>query len=111
MEFSKLVLGTVQFGLKYGIANKGGQVTLFDDFDLNFNKQEYLIETRLSGALYQPKSALVIEFADQALPNVYVPGTPTTNPKTEGFYEKEGAIYVPTRDTEVVSGKTYYELA
>ena len=92
-------------------ANKGGQVTLFDDFDLNFNKQEYLIETRLSGALYQPKSALVIEFADQALQNVYAPGTPTTNPKTEGFYEKEGTIYVPTRDTEVVSGKTYYELA
>ena len=92
-------------------ANKGGQVTLFDDFDLNFNKYEYLIETRMSGALYQPKSALVLEFADQALPNMYVTGTPTANPKTEGFYEKEGIIYVPTRDTTVVSGKTYYELA
>ena len=93
-------------------ANRGGQVTMFDDFDLNFNKQEYLLETRMSGALYQPKSALVLEFADQALENVYVAKTPTTeNPKTEGLYEKEGKIYIPTRDTEVVSGKTYYELA
>ena len=93
-------------------ANRGGQVTMFDDFDLNFNKQEYLLETRMSGALYQPKSALVLEFADQALPNVYVAKVPTTeNPKTEGLYEKEGKIYIPTRDTEVVSGKTYYELA
>ena len=93
-------------------ANKGGQVTLFDDFDLNFNKYEYLIETRMSGALYQPKSALVLEFADQAIPSIYVTKTPTTaNPKTEGLYEKEGVIYVPTRDTTVVSGKTYYELA
>lgn len=93
-------------------ANRGGQVTMFDDFDLNFNKQEYLLETRMSGALYQPKSALVLEFADQAIPNMYVAKTPTTaNPKTEGLYEKEGKIYIPTRDTEVVSGKTYYELA
>ena len=44
-------------------ATRGGEVTLFDDFDLNFNKYEYLIETRQSGALVQPASALVIEFA------------------------------------------------
>lgn len=93
-------------------ANRGGQVTMFDDFDLNFNKQEYLLETRMSGALYQPKSALVLEFADQALTSIYAVKTPTTeNPKTEGLYEKEGTIYIPTRDTTVVSGKTYYELA
>ena len=92
-------------------ANKGGEVTLFDDFDLNFNKYEYLIETRCSGALYQPKSALVIEFATTGLASIYVVGTPTSDPKAEGFYEKEGILYVPTKDTTVVSGKTYYELA
>lgn len=43
-------------------ATKGGEVNLFDDFDLDYNKYEYLIETRMSGALTQPKSALVIEF-------------------------------------------------
>lgn len=40
-------------------ADKGGQVSLFDDFDINFNKMEYLIETRVSGALVTPFSAMV----------------------------------------------------
>lgn len=42
-------------------ADKGGAVNLFDDFDLNFNKYEYLIETRCSGALIKPYSAIAIE--------------------------------------------------
>jgi len=42
-------------------ADKGGQVSMFEDFDLNFNKHEYLIETRCSGALKKPYSAIVYE--------------------------------------------------
>lgn len=42
-------------------ADKGGSVSFFEDFDLDYNKHEYLIETRVSGALTQPKSALVFE--------------------------------------------------
>ncbi len=42
-------------------ADKGGQVSIFEDFDLNFNKHEYLIETRCSGALKKPYSAIVFE--------------------------------------------------
>lgn len=42
-------------------ADKGGAVALFDDFDINFNKYEYLIETRCSGALVKPYSAVVFE--------------------------------------------------
>ena len=42
-------------------ADKGGAVNLFDDFDLNFNKYEYLIETRCSGALIRPYAAIAIE--------------------------------------------------
>ncbi len=42
-------------------ADKGGEVNLFDNFDLNFNKYEYLIETRVSGALTKPYSAIAIE--------------------------------------------------
>lgn len=42
-------------------ADKQGAVSLFDDFDLNFNKYEYLIETRVSGALIKPYSAIAIE--------------------------------------------------
>ena len=42
-------------------ADKQGEVNLFDNFDLNFNKYEYLIETRCSGALVKPYSAIAIE--------------------------------------------------
>lgn len=42
-------------------ADKGGAVTMFEDFDINFNKQEYLIETRVSGALTVPFSAVTFE--------------------------------------------------
>jgi hypothetical protein len=42
-------------------ANKGGEVSMFDNFDIDFNQLRYLIETRISGALTLPKSALVIE--------------------------------------------------
>lgn len=42
-------------------ADKGGQVSLFDDFDIDFNQYKYLIETRCSGALTKPKSAVSIE--------------------------------------------------
>ena len=42
-------------------ADKGGQVALFDDFDIDYNQQKYLIETRLSGALVKPYSAIVLE--------------------------------------------------
>lgn len=42
-------------------ADKGGQVSMFDDFDIDYNQHKYLIETRCSGALVQPKAALVLE--------------------------------------------------
>ena len=38
--------------------NKGGEITNFNDFDIDFNQYKYLIETRLSGALTMPKSAI-----------------------------------------------------
>jgi hypothetical protein len=41
--------------------DKGGQTAFFDDFDLDFNKYTYLYETRLSGALVNPKSAIHVE--------------------------------------------------
>jgi HK97 family phage prohead protease len=42
-------------------ATKGGEITNFDDFDIDFNQYKYLIETRLSGALTMPKSAIHLE--------------------------------------------------
>ena len=43
-------------------ADKGGAVNMFDDFDIDYNQQKYLIETRCSGALTKPYSAVAIEF-------------------------------------------------
>ena len=42
-------------------ADKGGAVNMFDDFDIDYNAQKYLIETRCSGALIKPYSAIAIE--------------------------------------------------
>ena len=47
-------------------AAKGGSVSFFDEFDIDYNKQKYLIETRCSGALTKPYSAMVIEHEDTA---------------------------------------------
>lgn len=44
-------------------ADKGGAVAMFEDFDIDYNAQKYLIETRCSGALVKPFSAIVIEKA------------------------------------------------
>lgn len=42
-------------------ADKGGAVNAFDDFDIDYNQMKYLIETRCSGALTKPFSAIVVE--------------------------------------------------
>lgn len=47
-------------------ADKGGAVNMFDDFDIDYNQQKYLIETRCSGALIKPFSAIVLEMKSMA---------------------------------------------
>lgn len=44
-------------------ADKGGEVSMFDDFDIDFNQMKYLMETRISGALTTPYSAIVLKKA------------------------------------------------
>jgi HK97 family phage prohead protease len=48
--------------------DRGGQLTWFDDFDIDYNQYKYLIEGRMSGALTLPKSALVLRRATAAAP-------------------------------------------
>lgn len=56
------VLGIIVNLKDYKIgADKGGAVNMFDDFDIDYNAQKYLIETRCSGALVKPYSAIVVE--------------------------------------------------
>lgn len=42
-------------------STKGGEITTFDDFDIDFNQYKYLMETRVSGALIKPYSAIALE--------------------------------------------------
>ena len=45
-------------------ADKGGEISMFEDFDIDFNQQKYLIETRISGALIKPFSAITVTFEE-----------------------------------------------
>lgn len=47
-------------------ADKGGAVNMFDDFDIDYNAQKYLIETRCSGALIKPFSAIALELIENS---------------------------------------------
>lgn len=49
-------------------ADKGGQIEMFDDFDIDFNQYKYLIETRISGALIKPFSAITVALKRAAKP-------------------------------------------
>jgi hypothetical protein len=57
-----LVVGIIVNLADYTVgADKGGSISMFDDFDIDYNQYKYLLETRLSGALTKVKSAIVIE--------------------------------------------------
>jgi hypothetical protein len=95
-------------------ANKGGEVSMFDDFDLDYNKLEYLIETRMSGALTMPKSAIAIEIqttTDSAADPRYVKvANPVTADIADYFEMDEYGRLTATVDSAVVTGKDYYEV-
>lgn len=93
-------------------ADRGGEVNLFDDFDIDYNHQKYLIETRCSGALIKPFSAIVLEkVASGSTTTTYSAVTPEAgdDPAAEGWYEKASKGYMKTEDTTVRANKTYYE--
>jgi len=66
--------------------NKGGELTSFEDFDIDFNQHKYLMETRLSGALTKPFSAIVIRRVQGTLATA-------TNPSFDGA---TNTITIPT---------------
>ena len=67
-------------------ADRGGAVTMFDDFDIDYNKQTYLIETRLSGSLNKPYSAIILEQIEETKP---VKLTVTVDDGNEERYSKK----------------------
>ena len=106
----KQLLGIIVNLTDYNVgADKGGEINMFDDFDIDYNQQKYLIETRCSGALTKPFSAIILELNGTEYKYEVVAPESTDNPKSEGWYEKVGAIYMPTDDTTVNEDKTYYK--
>lgn len=55
-------------------ADKGGSINMFDDFDIDYNQMKYLMETRMSGALTQPYSAIVLKKDGASTSNTEIGG-------------------------------------
>lgn len=117
-------------------AGRGGQVTTFNDFDIDFNKYKYLIETRMCGTLVRPYSAIALMFPAGFTPAWYVEGGTMTytadfeaalgdvaeptisyaeakpvdgdNPSRNGWYEKDGDVYTLSSDGTCLEDKVYY---
>ena len=106
---TRTLLGLIVNPADYVVgADKGGAVTMFDDFDLNFNKYEYLIETRCSGALQDPFTAIALE-TTSTLPFTFGPrsGDYSTATKTKdavGWPEGYPNYTAPTTTEPVVEG-------
>lgn len=80
MEDYPEIQGIIVNMIDYTIgADKGGNVSMFDDFDIDYNQYKYLIETRISGCLTKPKSAIVLR---RTLGNVVTPQSPSFNSAT-----------------------------
>ena len=90
-------------------STRGGEVSMFDDFDIDYNQKKYLIETRVSGALTKPKSAVVVRRPE---------GTPATpvSPSFDGstntitFPRTDGVVYqidgLPVTGTKTITKNT-----
>jgi len=68
-------------------ADNGGNVSMFDDFDIDYNQYKYLIEGRMSGTLTKPKSALVITRAT---------ASGTVTPTVPTFVASTGVVTIPS---------------
>jgi hypothetical protein len=90
MEDEADLLGIIVNLQDYTIgADNGGELNMFDNFDIDYNKLKYLMETRCSGALTKVKSALVLRRTANAAAVLVVPTEPT-------FVEATGVITIPT---------------
>jgi hypothetical protein len=100
LEQTPNLIGIIVNLLDYTIgADKGGEVSMFDFFDIDYNQFKYLMETRMSGAMTKYKGALVVmEFAGA--------GGMLPEPTSPTFVEGTGVVTIPT-----VSHVTYVTVA
>lgn len=87
-------------------ADRGGEISMFDDFDIDYNQNKYLIETRISGALTKPMSAIIVkkvpgELVSPVSPSFDSETNTVTIPSTTGVeYSIDGEIV--TDDVEIL---------
>lgn len=87
-QMKDTVIGIIVNLADYSVGtDRGGEVTFFDDFDIDYNKFKYLYETRLSGALTQYKSAIVVGNTTSTM--LGAPTAPT-------FVKATGVVTIPT---------------
>jgi len=85
MEDEPDLIGIIVNLVDYTVgADRGGEVSFFDDFDIDYNQYKYLIEARSSGALTKIRSALVIKQAAAGAARA-VPAAPTFDPDTSAL--------------------------
>lgn len=91
----------------FGAARKG-QITDFQDFDIDYNQEKFLTETRLCGALTQYKSAMVVNSVPVGAALV-VPAEPTFDPETGALtiVNTTGVVYKHGEDTVNAGGSPY----
>lgn len=95
LESTPSIIGIMVNPVDYVLgANNGGNISMFDDFDIDYNQYKYLIETRVCGALVKLKSAMVIKsMAGSA--TLVTPTAPT-------FVASTGIVTIPSSVTGVV---------
>ncbi len=101
MEDEAQLLGIIVNLVDYTVGtNRGGELNFFQDFDIDFNQEKYLMETRASGALTRPKSALVIQRqqgteATPGAPSFDGPTNALTIPNTTGVQYLVNGVATP----------------
>jgi hypothetical protein len=83
-------------------ADKGGNVSMFDDFDIDYNQYKYLIETRVSGALTKLKSAMVVKKVAASLVAV-TPAEPAFDGSDITITNQTGVVYQDASDDSTMN--------
>ena len=122
MEEEPQLLGIIVNLMDYNLGtNAGGNLSFFEDFDIDFNQNKYLMETRLSGALTKPKSAIVLTRAegtavvatapqfDSATNTLTIPSVTGVEYVIDGEVISAGAVEIDeTVDVEAQATEGYY---
>jgi hypothetical protein len=96
MEINSDIVGIAVNLYDYNVgADRGGEVNLFDFFDIDYNQQKYLLETRISGALVKPKSAVTFVVNAE---EVLTPQAPT-------FVNSTGVLTIPAQTGVIYKNK------